>query len=116
VPLSFEGASRLVHNDLWAEHILVDLRSGYVSGIIDWGDAAISDPAIDFAGLYTWYGESWLESVLESYPGTLDSEVISRARYLATCLAIHNITLGQDLGRPQWIKAGQEALRLVFST
>jgi Zn-dependent M28 family amino/carboxypeptidase len=30
VPLSFEGASRLVHNDLLAEHILVDPRSGCV--------------------------------------------------------------------------------------
>jgi aminoglycoside phosphotransferase (APT) family kinase protein len=111
VPLSFEGALRLVHNDLWAEHILVDPRSGSVSGIIDWGDAAISDPAVDFAGLYTWYGEKWLEHVLAYYSSTPDTEIISRSRYLATCLAIHNITLGQDLGRPEWIKAGQEALR-----
>ena len=115
VPLSFEGASRLVHNDLWAEHILVDPRSGSVSGIIDWGDAAISDPAVDFAGLYTWYGEKWLEHVLAYYSRTPDTEIISRSRYLATCLAIHNITLGQDLGRSQWIKAGQEALRLIFA-
>ncbi len=41
--------------------------------------------------------------------------VISRSRYLATCLAIHNITLGQDIGRAQWINAGQEALRLIFT-
>ena len=115
LPLPFEGASRLVHNDLWAEHILVDPRSGTVSGIIDWGDAAISDPAVDFAGLYAWYGEKWLEDVLAYYSKTSDAEIITRSRYLATCLAIHNITLGQDLGRPQWIKAGQEALRLIFA-
>lgn len=52
VPLFFEGAPKLVHNDLWAEHILVDPRSGSVSGIIDWGDAVISDPAVDFASVY----------------------------------------------------------------
>ncbi len=114
VPLSFEGESRLVHNDLWAEHILVDPRSGSVNGIIDWGDAAISDPAVDFACLYTWYGEKWLEDVLANYSGTSDTEIISRSRYLATCLAIHNITLGQEIGRSQWIKAGQEVLRLIF--
>ncbi len=114
VPLSFVGASSLVHNDLWAEHILVDPRLGSVSGIIDWGDAAISDPAVDFACLYSWYGEKWLENVLANYSGTLDAEIIPRSRYLATCLAIHNITLGQDLGRAQWIKSGQEALRLIF--
>ena len=115
VPLSFEGASRLVHNDLFAEHILVDPRSGIMSGIIDWGDAVISDPAVDFAGLYSWYGEKWLEHVLAHYYRTPDTEIISRSRYLATCLAIHNITLGKDLGRSQWIKAGQEALRLIFT-
>jgi aminoglycoside phosphotransferase (APT) family kinase protein len=87
-----------------------------VSGIIDWGDAAIGDPAVDFAGLYTWYGEIWLESVLESYLGPLDSEVISRTRYLATCFAIHTLALGQDLDRPRWIKAGGEALLLHNQT
>ena len=86
-----------------------------MSGIIDWGDAAISDPAVDFACLYTWYGEKWLEDVLAHYSGTPDTEIISRSRYLATCLAIHIITLGQDLGRIQWIKDGQEALRLIFA-
>jgi aminoglycoside phosphotransferase (APT) family kinase protein len=115
-PVSFEGAASLVHNDLWAEHILVDTHSGGVSGIIDWGDTAISDPAIDFACLYAWYGESWLESVLAHYTGELDAEVISRSRYLATCLAIHNITLGRDLNRVQWVEAGYAALQLVLPT
>jgi len=115
-PVSFEGAASLVHNDLWAEHILVDSRSGRVSGIIDWGDTVIGDPAIDFACLYAWYGESWLENVLVHYTGKLDAEVISRSRYLATCLAIHNITLGRDMGRVEWVEAGYAALQLAFAT
>ncbi len=114
IPVSFEGAASLVHNDLWAEHILLDNRSGRVSGIIDWGDTAIGDPAIDFACLYTWYGESWLENVLAHYTGKLDAKVISRSRYLATCLAIHNITLGRAQGQIQWVEAGYAALQLVF--
>jgi aminoglycoside 2''-phosphotransferase len=115
-PVSFHGSPSLVHNDLWAEHILVDTCSGGVSGVIDWGDAAIGDPAIDFACLYTWYGESWLENVLAHYTGKLDAEVISRSRYLATCVAIHCITLGRDLDRVQWVEAGYAALELVLAT
>jgi len=115
-PVSFEGAASLVHNDLWAEHILVDSRSDRVSGIIDWGDTVIGDPAIDFACLYAWYGESWLGNVLVHYTGKLDAEVISRSRYLAACLAIHNITLGRDMGRIQWVEAGYAALQLVLAT
>jgi hypothetical protein len=56
-----------------------------------------------------------VENVLEHYAGKLDAEVISRARYLATCVAIHNITLGQEQGRAQWIEAGYAALQLFKS-
>ena len=114
--LTFDGALNLVHSDLWAEHILVDTHSGVVSGIIDWGDTFIGDPAIDFACLYTWYGEGWLENVLTHYTIKLDSELISRARYLATCEAIHIIALGRDLGRAQWVEAGNAALQLIHAT
>jgi aminoglycoside phosphotransferase (APT) family kinase protein len=115
-PVLFEGAASLVHNDLWAEHILVDSRSGRVSGIIDWGDTAIGDPAIDFACLYTWYGKSWLENVLAHYTGKLDAEIISRSRYLAMCVAIHCITLGrEDQDRIQWVELGYAALQLVLA-
>ena len=104
----------LVHNDLWAEHILVN-RSGSISGVIDWGDAVVGDPAVDFAALYASYGEPWLEQVIEFYPGKLDSAVPLRSRYLAACLAVHNIALGQDHGRKRWVKAGKEALHLIFA-
>jgi aminoglycoside phosphotransferase (APT) family kinase protein len=114
-PVPFKGAASLVHSDLWAEHILIDSRSGRVSGIIDWGDTVIGDPAIDFACLYTRYGKSWVKNVLEHYAGKLDAEVISRARYLATCVAILNITLGREQGRVQWIDAGYAALQLTKS-
>ena len=115
-PAAFQGSPSLVHNDLWAEHVLVDTCSGSVSGVIDWADAVIGEPAMDFACLYTWYGESWLENILAHYTGKLDAEVISRSRYLATCVAIHCITLGRDLGRVQWVEAGYAALQLVLAT
>lgn len=114
-PSPFEGSARLVHNDLWAEHVLIDEHSGSVSGVIDWGDAVVSDPTVDFACLYAWYGERWLGCVLDSYPGRRDSEIIVRARYLAACLAIHSILLGQEMGRSRWIEAAEEALRWVLS-
>jgi aminoglycoside phosphotransferase (APT) family kinase protein len=41
----FEPA--LVHCDLGASHLLV--HGGRLAGVIDWGDAKIGDPAIDYA-------------------------------------------------------------------
>jgi aminoglycoside phosphotransferase (APT) family kinase protein len=116
VPGRFDDTPRLVHNDLWAEHVLIDPHTRRVSGIIDWGDAAIGDPTVDLAGVYAWHGEQGLRDVLTHYTGTLDPDIICRARYLTTCLAIHNIKLGQDLGHALWIRAGQKALRRAFAT
>jgi len=42
-------APALVHCDLGAEHLLV--RDGQLAGVIDWGDAAVGDPALDYAWL-----------------------------------------------------------------
>ena len=116
LPERFDDSPRLVHNDLWAEHILIDPHTHRVSGIIDWGDAAIGDPAVDLAGVYAWHGEQGLRDVLTHYTGILDPDIIGRARYLATCLAIRNIKLGQDLGHAPWTSAGQKAFRWAFST
>ena len=110
------GTPRLVHNDLWAEHILIDPHTHSVSGIIDWGDAAVGDPAVDLAPVYAWRGEQGLRDVLNLYPATLTSDIVDRARYLATCLAIRNISLGQNLEHPRWIEAGQQALRWAFAS
>lgn len=44
-------APALVHGDLVPEHLLVD-DSGHLAGIIDWEDASVGDPAIDFEGLW----------------------------------------------------------------
>jgi len=114
-PAPFEGTPTLVHNDLWAEHILIDPDSGGVSGVIDWGDVVIGDPAVDFAGLYTWFGKSWVEQVLANYSRSLDTEGMARARYLAACRVVHTIALGQELQYSHWVGKGRTALRSIHA-
>jgi len=41
----------LLHGDLWPNHILWDARSGRPSGVIDWEDARLGDPAGDLTAL-----------------------------------------------------------------
>ncbi len=107
------GERCLVHNDLWAEHVLIDSESGSVAGIIDWGDAVIGEPAVDFAGLYAWFGKAWVAEILTSYP-PVDAGFLSRVRFLAICMAVHNITLGLSQRHSPWVVAGQKALRLAL--
>jgi len=56
----------LAHSDLWYKHIYHDPSTGRLSGIIDWGDIEITDPAKDFYGFWV-YGESFLDEVLSHY-------------------------------------------------
>lgn len=114
-PQPFKGNPTLIHKDLWAEHILVDPASGRSTGIIDWGDVAIGDPAVDLAFLLTWFGEDWLRELLVYYGEGTDAFSMPRVRYLATCLVIHNIALGRELDRRAWIVAGQAALDLIHT-
>ena len=58
-------ASTPVHGDLAAEHVLVD--DGHLSGIIDWGEARVADPADDLAWVAAEADSGALDAVLESY-------------------------------------------------
>ena len=56
----------LAHDDLWSKHIYHDPQTGKLTGIIDWGDIEITDPAKDFYGFWV-YGEAFLDDVLSHY-------------------------------------------------
>lgn len=55
-----------VHGDLTADHILVD-RDGSISGIIDWSDSKLGDPALDIAGIYSDFDIVAAQQVLAAY-------------------------------------------------
>ena len=51
-----EVPTSLVHNDLGLEHWLIDDASGEVTGIIDFEDATVGDPAVDLVPLRAAFG------------------------------------------------------------
>lgn len=88
-------AATPVHGDLAAEHVLV--HDGRVSGIIDWGEARVADPADDLAWVVLGADEPALDAVLESYAMARheqpDRHLLDRAR-LAGELAFARWLLG----------------------
>jgi len=62
----WDFAPVLVHRDLAPEHVLVDELGGVV-GLIDFEDAAVGDPAIDFAGLLGFLGWDRVFVLLQDY-------------------------------------------------
>lgn len=53
---AFPRPLRLTHDDVSPEHLLVDPDRGELVGILDWSDAALGNPARDFAPLACWHG------------------------------------------------------------
>lgn len=58
--------SSLIHGDLHPGHIVID-SDGRVTGLLDWTEAEVADPASDFTIYYAAFGEPGLEKLLEHY-------------------------------------------------
>lgn len=88
-------AATPVHGDLAAEHVLV--HRGSVSGVIDWGEACVADPADDLAWVVAGLGPDVVDTVVEAYAmgrtEPPDRHLLDRAR-LAAELALARWLLG----------------------
>ena len=94
-----------VHYDL-SGNTLVDMTSGRISGVIDFSDADIFDPAADFARLFE-LDESFAKTVLQAYPGA-DTDFQNRAwRYYQKHLLIH---LPRISKKPEKLERAKRAL------
>jgi aminoglycoside phosphotransferase (APT) family kinase protein len=102
----------LIHNDLAAEHALIDPSTQAITGIIDWSDLAIGDPALDFAGLYHWAGDAFVEQVLAAYARPVEEGVRHRARFLAACRGAFDVAFGVERAREEYVRAGLRALEV----
>ncbi len=109
--LTHSGTARvLIHGDLAAEHVLCDPERLKLTGIIDWSEIGLGDPAVDFAGLCHWGGPRLVEQVLAHYDGPTDGALQTRANYLAACRGAADVAFGLEFERPEYLAAGLRAL------
>lgn len=74
----------LHHGDFWYGNLLVSEDGATVTGVLDWENAAIGDPAQDIATLLHC-GRPFTQAVLEEYAaagGILDTDLLYRAQRL----------------------------------
>lgn len=101
------------HNDLGAEHILVDV-DGRITGIIDWTDAAIADPAYDLALVYRDLGPEVFDLMLRHYDGAWDDDASERAVFYARCALLEDVAYGIRTGDHRYSDAGLANLDRTF--
>jgi aminoglycoside 2''-phosphotransferase len=93
----------LIHGDLAQYHILYDVATGHLTGVIDFGTAGVGDPAVDFGLIISMYGESFLRRAARTYPAI--GEALDRARFLAGTLELQWALAGIRSGDRSWFVA-----------
>nr|AIA16723.1 Phosphotransferase enzyme family [uncultured bacterium] len=103
------------HNDLGIEHIIV--KDNSVTGIIDWADAEITDPAYDFGKLLRDLGEDLVKEILARYTVEANNkeEIFRRAVFYAKCSALEDLayTAGDGKDKLYWDNS-RAALKRLF--
>ena len=100
----------LIHHDLGAEHILCDPEQGSISGIIDWGDAAVGDPALDFVGIDYSFGREFTASVLASYLGEVGEAFWNRVDFYVGIIPCYGVLYGLEVQDKRYVEHGLEML------
>jgi aminoglycoside 2''-phosphotransferase len=99
-PGFFDFAPVLINNDIHAYHILFDAAAQRINGLIDFGLACFDNPALDFACLLQYYGETFVERILRTYPEA--GAFLPHARWVAL------------LNELEWVWSGVEADRVTW--
>lgn len=92
----------LAHGDLGPAHLLVE--AGVVSGVIDWTDSCLRDPAIDLAWTLHGTPERFREGIRASYRP--DPQQERRAFVWHRLGPWHEVLHGLDEGEPTYIESG----------
>ena len=79
----------VVHNDIGADHVLVDAATGRLTGLIDWADVMVGDPVLDFVGLIQVGGWDFVRDVLSQYTRATDAGFFERIVWATRTLTLH---------------------------
>ena len=104
---SFQFQTVLIHADLGMEHLLVDGNRKRLLGVIDFGDARVGDPALDFVVFTGAFGGA----VRATYDGAVDETFMYRAGVYLQIGPFHEVIYGQETNQPEFVSSGLEGVR-----
>jgi aminoglycoside phosphotransferase (APT) family kinase protein len=101
----------LVHADLGPAHMLH--RGSNVTGVIDWSDACLGDPALDFAWLLHGTNEAFASALLDGYSKARDPgpNLRERALFYRRLGPWHEVLFGLKHGRGDFVERGLAGIR-----
>lgn len=101
---NFTVSPVLRHGDFGTTNLLYDRRSQRLSGVIDFSSAGLGDPAVDYAGLLSSFGEPFFKRCMRC---DLQIEtLLPRIRFYRGIFALEEALFGLENGDPQAFQAG----------
>ncbi|MFF3446489.1 phosphotransferase family protein [Streptomyces sp. NPDC002667] len=104
------------HNDLGIEHVLVDPVAWTVTGVIDWSDAALVDPAYDFGLLHRDLGPAAARAAISSYRTAVNdlAALGERAVFYARCSVFEDLAHGIETEQGTYVDKSLAAMEWLF--
>jgi aminoglycoside phosphotransferase (APT) family kinase protein len=84
---------------------------GRLVGVIDWTDAQVGDPALDFAWLLTRLGARFAADLVAAYKGDVDETFGTRAVFFHLLGPWYEVLYGVDFGLPHYVTSGLAGVR-----
>ena len=106
---NFDFIPCVVHRDFDTTNILVDPTSFEVTGIIDFEETGVYDPAGDF--IFFDEGEFFLNNLLDNYNGFKDRRLKHRMKFLYCRAGLIYILTGLDYNIPRMVDYGLYLIR-----
>ncbi|MFX1378628.1 MAG: phosphotransferase family protein [Promethearchaeota archaeon] len=106
---NFDFRYSIIHGDFDITNILVDPHTFKITGIVDFEESRIYDPAYDF--LFYDEGDNFLKEIFLSYRRKIDSEFQERMRFLYGWSCLAYLEFGIDNALPDLIEAGFQLLK-----
>jgi aminoglycoside 2''-phosphotransferase len=94
----------LRHGDFGTGNIIYDPEALSIVGIVDFGSAGLGDPATDFAGLLSSYGDEFYGMCALEHPDMIAA--MDRARFYLGTFALQEALFGLDNGDRTAFEAG----------
>jgi len=107
---NFNFKYTIIHGDFDISNILVDPETFKITGIVDFEDSRIYDPAADF--LFFDEGNDFMRQILSNYKGKIDKNFEERMKFLYGRSCLSYIEFGMTNNLSDMVEAGFQLLKI----
>lgn len=107
----FDYIPSLIHRDLTSDHILYS--GDKITGVIDWGDSCIGDPAFDLTGFFMDYSPKLVKKITDILE--VPEHCLDRTRFYAKVSAFYGCIYGLKTKDEERIQRGLIQIKKAFN-